>query len=217
MSRNKTFFLCLSLFCLLSSISYSQGADIPTALAIGVDNHIYVTGTSMSASGRMEIITLAYDPNGRLQGSKRIPTTTDGAGIPAGIIVQGNNITITATHPDATTGYDIVTASYTRSSLVSVNSEKDIPNEFTLEQSYPNPVSSSGQEAIITFTLPSHSQVKLSVVDNLGKEVAVLVDEMKEQGKYQTQFNPSSLPSGTYYYVLQSSSSSKVKKVMVVR
>ena len=205
------------LVCVIAQMLFSQGADIPCALAVASDGYSYVTGTSMSAAGKMDIITIAYDPNGRQQGWQRYETKSAGASIPTGILVNGDNIIVTATSPADTSGYDILTLSYSRSSLVSVEEQPTHADEMSLEQSYPNPVSSSGQGATITFSLPDRAHVKLTVTDNTGREIAVLVQEEKNAGKHEAQFNPSTLPSGTYYYVLQSSTSARVKKLLVIR
>ena len=39
--------------------------------------------------------------------------------------------------------------------------------------------------------------------DVLGNAIATLVDEYKVAGKYEVEFNASSLPSGVYFYQLQ--------------
>lgn len=203
--------------CVIAQTLFSQGADIPRALAVASDGYSYVTGSSMSATGKMDIITIAYDPNGRQQGWQRYETKSTGASIPTSIIVHGDNIIVTATSPADTSGYDMLTLSYSRSSLVGVNDQPAVSDDISLEQSYPNPVSSSGQEATISFSLPDRAHVKLTVTDNTGREIAVLIQEDKSAGTHEARFNPSTLPSGTYYYVLQSSTSARVKKLLVIR
>jgi hypothetical protein len=100
---------------------------------------------------------------------------------------------------------------------VGVDREGSEAYGFALEQSYPNPLIPYQSTAMILFTIPSRAHVRLSVIDNLGKEVAVLVNEVKERGTHQTGFNAAFLPSGTYYYVLRSNMSTKVRNMVVVR
>ncbi len=88
---------------------------------------------------------------------------------------------------------------------------------FTLEQSYPNPLTSAIREATITYTVPEHSLVRLSVLDHLGREVSVLADDVKDRGTYHTRFNAEYLPDGAYYYLLRTKSSTIVGKLMIVR
>jgi len=104
---------------------------------------------------------------------------------------------------------------YNRSSIVSVSS--GLPTLiFELEQNYPNPVNPHGV-ATITFSLPTEGHVRLSVVDVVGKEVEVLVDESRRAGRYQILFYPNQLPAGIYFYILSSNRQTEVKRLMVIR
>ncbi len=90
------------------------------------------------------------------------------------------------------------------------------PSGFTLNEIYPNPISFSSK-ASIGFTIPSRAQIKLSIVDNLGSVVAMLLDETLDGGTYSARFTPQSLSSGSYYTVLQSGANYITKKVLIVR
>ena len=57
----------------------------------------------------------------------------------------------------------------------------------------------------------------LKVYNMLGQEVATLVNETKEAGKYVVSFNSGNLPSGTYYYKLSADNYSEVKKMMFMK
>jgi len=48
-----------------------------------------------------------------------------------------------------------------------------------------------------------NSNVKLSIYDVLGREVATLVNENKQSGSYTVQWNAANFPSGVYFYRLQ--------------
>jgi hypothetical protein len=61
------------------------------------------------------------------------------------------------------------------------------------------------------------SNVILAVYDLLGQEVAVLVDENQGPGAYQVRFDATGLPSGVYFYRLQSGSLTQTKKMLLVR
>jgi hypothetical protein len=73
------------------------------------------------------------------------------------------------------------------------------PSEFRLEQNYPNPFNPS---TVIRYQLLVASQVKLDIVDLLGREVVTIVSEHKTAGYYQVEWNASGLPSGVYFYRL---------------
>jgi len=74
------------------------------------------------------------------------------------------------------------------------------PSEFTLEQNYPNPFNPS---TTIKFSLPSSSYATLKIYDTLGEEVAVLLAKEFTAGTYEVEWNANGLPSGVYFYQLQ--------------
>lgn len=88
------------------------------------------------------------------------------------------------------------------------------PNEFKLEQNYPNPFNPSTR---IQYQVSSNSQVSLKVYDLLGNEVAGLVDEYKEAGRYEVEFNAENLASGMYIYKLQTEGFVETKKMILLR
>ena len=75
-----------------------------------------------------------------------------------------------------------------------------IPTEFILYQNYPNPFNPGTR---IRYQLPQESKVIIKLYDILGSEVITLLNEQKEPGVYEVNFNASHLPSGTYFYRFQ--------------
>jgi hypothetical protein len=69
--------------------------------------------------------------------------------------------------------------------------------KYELEQNYPNPFNPS---TTIRYQLPKDGLVTLKIYDILGSEIATLVNEEKIAGKYEINFNASSLASGVYIY-----------------
>ena len=53
--------------------------------------------------------------------------------------------------------------------------------------------------------------------DLLGREIATLVDEYKEAGYHEVEFNSAALASGVYYYQLKAGSYVQSKKMVVIR
>jgi len=88
------------------------------------------------------------------------------------------------------------------------------PENFFLGQNYPNPFNPA---TVIRYLLPVTSDVKLSVFDLLGREVAVLVHEVKAPGSYEVNFSPNDLPSGVYLYRLSAGSFVQGRKMMLLR
>jgi len=93
------------------------------------------------------------------------------------------------------------------------------PNQFALSQNYPNPFNPS---TVISYQLPVSGQVTLKVYDVLGNEVATLVNEYRDAGNYETEFNVAqeSIPtitSGVYFYQLKAGSFVETKKMILLR
>ena len=88
------------------------------------------------------------------------------------------------------------------------------PNQFALDQNYPNPFNPT---TTIGFQLPANNYTTLIVYDVLGREVATLIDEMKEAGYYSATFNASKLSSGMYIARLKSGEKVQLKKMQLLK
>ena len=99
------------------------------------------------------------------------------------------------------------------------NDETQIVSEFKLEQNYPNPFNPN---TVISYQLPVTSNVTLKVYDILGNEIATLVNEEKQPGTYEVEFNVGtsrnlSLTSGIYFYQLKAGSFIQTKKMVYLK
>ncbi|MAT58706.1 MAG: hypothetical protein CMF23_12110 [Ignavibacteriae bacterium] len=90
----------------------------------------------------------------------------------------------------------------------------NIPINFSLSQNYPNPFNPTTS---IEYSVPSSEYVSLKVYDILGNEVAQLVNESKNAGKYEVKFDASNLTSGIYIYKIQAGSFNQVRKMMLIK
>jgi len=88
------------------------------------------------------------------------------------------------------------------------------PNQFVLYSNYPNPFNPS---TTISYTLSQPGRVRLVVVDLLGREVAVLVDEMRSAGQHVVSFNAAHLPSGLYVYRLETEQGVVARKMILAK
>ena len=88
------------------------------------------------------------------------------------------------------------------------------PLTFGLEQNYPNPFNPS---TLIKYSVPENGFVKLSVYNLVGEEVRVLVNETVDAGFYEATFNATSLPSGIYFYKLQTPNFTQTKKMILLK
>jgi hypothetical protein len=92
------------------------------------------------------------------------------------------------------------------------------PDNFSLGQNYPNPFNPVTK---INFDIPKSGAgsvpVRLSVYDETGRLVSVLVNESLAAGTYEVAFDASQVSSGVYYYTLQAGSFKESKKMSVVK
>jgi len=97
--------------------------------------------------------------------------------------------------------------------------------DFVLFQNYPNPFNPS---TVISYQLPVSGVVTLKVFDILGNEVATLVNEEKQPGTYEVEFNINShsgksanggrnLSSGIYFYQLKAGDFVETKKMVLLK
>ena len=102
-----------------------------------------------------------------------------------------------------------------RGDLYKENSKNEnVLAENQLYENYPNPFNPSTK---ISWQSPVSSWQVLKVFDVLGNEIATLVDEYREAGRYESEFDASNLSSGIYYYKLQSGSFVGTKKMVLLR
>ncbi len=90
----------------------------------------------------------------------------------------------------------------------------EVPKEFALAQNYPNPFNPS---TVISYQLPANSAVSLKVFDAIGREIATLVNEVKEAGSYSVQFNASHLSNGIYFYTIKAGNFTATKKLTLLK
>ena len=97
---------------------------------------------------------------------------------------------------------------------VAVKEQSRLPMSYALDQNYPNPFNPS---TTIRYRVPKAGNVVLTVVDLLGREVAVLVNEQKQAGAYEVRLNGSKLASGVYFYRMVAGAFSQTKTMMLVK
>ena len=96
-----------------------------------------------------------------------------------------------------------------------LDSEKNkIPTTYELSQNYPNPFNPSTK---ISWQSPVGSHQTLKIYDILGNEVATLVDEYREAGRYEVDYDASGLASGIYLYRIQAGSFVETKKMIFIK
>jgi hypothetical protein len=164
------------------------------------------------------VIALAVSPNGT--GGTNLFAGTGG-----GVFLSTNNgtswskvdtgltntyVNVFAVSPNGAGGTNLFAGTEGRgvwrrplSEMTSVPAEggsNDLPENFNLSQNYPNPFN---PVTTIQLSLPSKSFVSLKIFDLIGREVATLVSEELSAGDYSRQWNALGMPSGVYFYRLQ--------------
>ena len=88
------------------------------------------------------------------------------------------------------------------------------PKEYALMQNYPNPFNPA---TTIEYSIAVDGNAKLKIFNTLGEEVKTLVNEYKTAGSYKINFDASALPSGVYYYKIETGRFTSVKKMILLR
>lgn len=85
---------------------------------------------------------------------------------------------------------------------------------YLLDQNYPNPFNPA---TTIGFGLQNKSNVKITILNAIGEEVAVVLNEERESGYHTVEFNAANLPSGVYFYQLQAGGYIEMKKMLLLK
>ncbi|MBS1517759.1 MAG: choice-of-anchor B family protein [Bacteroidetes bacterium] len=112
---------------------------------------------------------------------------------------------------------DIVTGLYvlkvgTKTSISSGSTES--ADNYTLSQNYPNPFNPLTS---ITYHLPRQEFVKITVTDELGRQIATLVNEVQQKGSYSAEFKADGLSSGVYFYTISAGKFVSTKKMVLTK
>lgn len=99
-------------------------------------------------------------------------------------------------------------------SLPTAISELKLNQQNQLSQNQPNPFNSN---TLLKFNISKTSFVKLSVHDVFGREIKVLVNEIKEVGNYERTFDGEGLLNGIYFYTLSTDGYVQSKKMILMK
>jgi len=98
--------------------------------------------------------------------------------------------------------------------ILKVGSANVLPTEYILEQNYPNPFN---PKTTIKVAIPETGNVKLTIYNAIGQKVAELVNTTLEAGNHTFNWDASNIASGLYFYELNTSKFSAVKKMMLMK
>ena len=115
---------------------------------------------------------------------------------------------------DASNNLDTIAYDLTASTQASAVESTEHLYDFSLYQNYPNPFNPT---TIISYAVPHRTNVNIKVYDITGKEIATLVNEVKDQGIYNVEFNAENLSSGIYFYKISADRFSTVRKMILIK
>ena len=170
-----------------------------TAVAVLVGN----TGFTQTPS-------IAFDSEGKFFG------TTNFSGSTMSNLISIDKSTGVGT-VIGSTGFSLVSGLIMKGEVIvgiNENTTPQTPSDYALMQNYPNPFNPSTK---ISWQSPIAGHQTLKVYDVLGNEVAILIDEYRNAGSYDVDFNASEIPSGVYFYQLKSGSFVQTRKMLVLK
>jgi hypothetical protein len=90
-----------------------------------------------------------------------------------------------------------------------------IPGHFVLNQNYPNPFN---PVTVISYSVPKTATLNLKVFDIMGREIKTLLkNQLVSAGSHEVSFNASGLPSGVYFYTLETGEFRSTKKMIIMK
>jgi hypothetical protein len=116
----------------------------------------------------------------------------------------------------------VILATATTTSVASRDASA-IPSQYALEQNYPNPISVTGKSKLtapstteIRYALKANGHASIRIFDVLGREIAILVNELKPAGQHRVTWQPHGVTAGIYFYSLEVNGFRETKKLVVL-
>lgn len=178
--------------------NFSLTPDVVNAVVGDTIKWVWLNGNHSTTSGTIPIDAAPWDVN--LNSSNTTYSYI--------LEFPGDYYYFCRLHPEVEVGIIYVSA------LTPVNPLTEAGVNSKLKQNYPNPFNPSTK---INFNNPKQGFVSLKVYDLSGREVASLVNEALKQGNYEIEFKANKLSSGTYFYFIQTSEYTEIKKMVLVK
>ncbi len=98
--------------------------------------------------------------------------------------------------------------------ITKVPVNENIPLKFELSQNFPNPFNPT---TTIQFTVNSNQIIILKIFDVLGRELATLVNEKLDSGKYEVNWDGTRYSSGIYFYSIKAGNWMQTRKMLMIK
>lgn len=173
--------------------------DAGNCMTIDIFGNVYVSGYARSDITYFDYLTIKFNPNGDIKWIKTYtsPLVTYSEDIVYGISIDSSNsVIISGSSKQGTNWYGITSIKYSQLTNANINSIPSL-SEYKLYQNYPNPFN---PYTYIRYEMPVQGNVQIEVYNINGSKVQTLVNEKKESGNHEIEFNGSNLSSGIYFY-----------------
>ena len=199
-------------------ICTAVGNQIVSQITVDGSNGAYITWEDHRNAGNSDIYAQRIASNSALNWSAEgfeICTMPNNQGNPA--ILSNGSLGAIVVWEDFRSGssFDIYEVGFNTTGIIGIENEgSSIPETYNLFQNYPNPFNPSTS---INYSIPTASNVKITIYDALGKSVNVLVNQNQLSGNYNIMWDASNLPSGVYIYKIEAGSFTDSKKMILIK
>ena len=88
------------------------------------------------------------------------------------------------------------------------------PEQFEVSQNYPNPFNA---RTAIEYSLPQDSHVRIVIYNLLGQNIETLVDQVQTAGIQRVVWNAADVPTGVYFYRLETGEFTQTRKMLLAK
>ncbi len=121
---------------------------------------------------------------------------------------------VTAMNDSGAGGWSATGMFQTGTEVAGVTDEPTVVRATTLLQNFPNPFNPATR---ITVVLAERQWTRVRVYDGLGREIATLMDGVRDPGTYTVTFDGAHLAGGVYYCRLQAGTTSQTRAMLLVQ
>ena len=97
---------------------------------------------------------------------------------------------------------------------MSISDDAPVASRYELGQNYPNPFNPITH---IRFNIPETGNTKLTVFNIMGEAVANLIDGVVSAGAHTVSWNAANMPTGVYFYRMESGNFTQTRKLLLVK
>ena len=198
-------------------LSYHKGYDATAAASMSFDKYTLSYGKTDGVAEGNQNLRIANGGSTRAAwtgyGPTTVPYTTSFATLPA--MIPSDTTTVTTLNDGEFIYLALARKTGTAENLLPVLQRiNNVPAHFSLEQNYPNPFNGmTNYELRIT----NEGHVSIKVYDALGREIAVLVNEVLQPGMYRMRWDAVGFASGVYYYTMTAGEFRQTKSMILMK